>query len=80
MYYVADAYLVIACCIVFFLDVSTEKVGQKTTEALKKIFTIPSVVLLGLVSMLGLLLGIKESYFAVYMEGELNASVSMIGE
>ncbi len=75
-----DAFLLAACVIVFFLDVSRQEKIQRTREALGDLFTIPACIVYSILFMLGILVGVRGNYYALYLQDELGASTTLLGE
>ncbi len=69
-YYVNDACLVLTCIVVLKLHVKKHESVEKTSAALKKIFSVPAVLMFVILGMYGFMFGARDSLYAIYLQVE----------
>ncbi len=79
-YYVNDGFLVLTCLIVLLLHVQKHQEVEKTSKAIRKIFSFPALILFGILAMTGFMFGARDSLYAIYLQDELGADTQLISE
>ncbi len=79
-YYVNDACLVLTCLVVLKLHVQKHPSVEKTSAAIKKIFSIPALVLFAILGMFGFMFGARDSLYSIYLQDELGADTKLISQ
>ena len=57
-----------------------EKSGQTTKEALSGLFSVPSILLYVMILTMGMIYGIKDTYFSIYFQEELGGTAQLLCE
>ena len=78
LFYIQDICLAISIVFVLTLDVRMERSGQKTLEALKNIWSRPAMILFTMLTLVGAMWGIQDTYAIAYLSDEQGASSQLI--
>lgn len=80
VYYLSDGFVVVSCLIVImFVHVKAEKHKQSIFHAFMRISNPATGVYLLIMLILGMGMGIFQTYLMVYLQEDLKASSAMIG-
>ena len=80
LFFIADACFVIVAILSFWIQVSIKKSALTTKESLKKIWNKASLILFSNLFIMGVVMGVKDSYVLPYLKNELGASSQLISE
>ena len=75
-----DGYFLLAAVLMIWLNVTLERSGQSTLEALKKIWNKSALIVFSLLFILGIQWGVQDSFVLVYLTDEMGASSQLTSE
>ncbi len=80
LFYLINGFLALSICFVVTLDVRMDQSGQKTTEALRNIWTRPAILFFTLLTYFGIAWGILDTYSLAYLSQSQGASSQLISK
>ena len=73
-------YYLLAAALIIWLNVTMERSGQSTVDALKKIWNKSALVVFTLLLILGMQWGVQDSFVLVHLTDDLGASSQLTSE
>ena len=75
-----DGYYLLAAALMIWLDVTMERSGQSTADALKKIWNKSALIVFALLLILGIQWGVQDSFVLVHLTEDQGASSQLTSE
>ena len=78
-FYISDLLIGVTLVLVLFLEITMVKTGEKTKDSLKKLVSVPSMLALSMIFIIGLLFGVT-GYLTIYLQEEMAATPLIFSE